>query len=84
MKQTCSKCSTETMCPQCNYDNFNQPIVIKHIDKEMPIIVSMCVICCVELFKSMTYENTTIHKNYCIACAGKLEDEAWKYRELNK
>lgn len=84
MKQICFKCSTETLCPQCNYDQFNRPIVVKYINEEMPIIISTCANCHVELFKSMTYHQTTMHKSFCIACIGIIETESWKYREFCK
>lgn len=84
MKQICVKCSIETMCPQCNSGHFHQPIIIKNIDKEMPVIISTCAICCVELFRSITYENSTMHKSFCIVCVDRLEIDAWKYRELSK
>jgi hypothetical protein len=84
MKEICAKCSNETLCPECNQDIFNRPLVIKHFDKEMPIIIHTCFICCKELFRSMTYESKEHHKNYCINCAMELETEAWKYRELCK
>lgn len=82
MKPVCPKCSTETMCPQCNHDNFNQPLVLKYFDQVMPIIIFSCSSCNVELFRSMTYENKTLHENFCIACASKLADEARQYRVL--
>jgi hypothetical protein len=69
----CAKCNTDPICPQCNYDIFKRPLVIKHIDKEMPIIVHTCCICSVILFKSMTYETRTMHRNFCMACASQLE-----------
>lgn len=84
MKQICAVCSTESLCPQCNYDQFNRPLVVKYINEEMPIIVSTCSNCHVELFKSMTYQQTTFHKNFCMECIGVIETEAWKYRELAK
>ncbi len=82
-KQMCNECSTEKMCPQCHCSNFNEPIGIKYINDIMPIIISTCCLCHVELFRSMTYECTTLHKNFCLTCASKLEDEAYKYRELS-
>jgi len=84
MKPVCPKCSTETMCPQCNNDNFNQPIVLKYFDQVMPIIIFSCSSCNVELFRSMTYENITLHKNFCMMCAEKIENEAARYRGLLK
>ena len=84
MKQICAKCSTESLCPQCNYDAFNRPLVVQYIDKEMPIIIFTCHNCHVELFKSMTYHETTINKNFCMACIGIIETESFKYRDLCK
>lgn len=69
----CAKCNADPICPICNYDQFNRPLVIKHIDKEMPIIISTCCGCGVELFKTMTYETKTLHKSFCITCASQLE-----------
>lgn len=84
MKEICFKCNNDTLCPECNKDIFNRPLVVKHFDKEMPIIISTCHYCHRELFRSMTYEHKTNHKNICFECVIKLEDEAWKYRELCK
>ncbi len=56
--------------------------VVKYFDEIMPIAISTCAYCFVELFRSMTYETKTFHKSFCLACISKLEDEAWKYREL--
>ncbi len=64
--------------------NSNQPKIIKYIDREMPVIIFTCCNCHVELFRSITFENKTLHENYCLTCVSKLKDEAWKYRELSK
>jgi hypothetical protein len=80
----CAKCNTDPICPQCNYDKFNRPLVVKYITEEMAIIISTCAMCHVELFKSMTYQSTTLHKSFCLACIGVIETAAWKYRELSK
>jgi len=61
-----------------------RPKVIKYIDQEMPIIISTCHYCHVELFRSMTYENKSMYKSLCFPCIDKLENEAWKYREMCK
>jgi len=82
--QICLNCGTETLCPECDHDRYNRPLVIKYIDKEMPVIIHTCVSCHVELFRSITYETKTLHKNYCIACSGIIETESWKYRDLCK
>lgn len=60
------------------------PQIIKYIDQEMPIIISTCCFCNIELFRSITYEPISMHKNYCIDCANGLETEAWQYRKLCK
>lgn len=81
-KEICVKCQNETLCPECNNDFFNRPLVVKHFDQPMPIIIHTCTKCYIELFRSMTYENKTFHKNYCLTCASELEDKAWKYDKL--
>jgi len=86
MIQICAKCGHECLCVNCDENKLisNIPLVVKHLEKEMPIIIFTCSHCHVELFRSITYENKTFSKNYCLICAIKLEDEAWKYRELDK
>ena len=59
MKQICVKCSTATLCPECN--------------KEMPIIISTCRKCNIELFRSMTYETKEYHTSYCFSCISVIE-----------
>lgn len=88
MQQICAECGHECLCIKCDERKFayeyNIPLVVKHLEKEMPIIISTCCHCHVELFRSVTYETKTLNKSFCLSCVMKLEDEAWKYRELNK
>jgi hypothetical protein len=60
------------------------PIVNMYFDTVMPVIVVTCCKCYVELFRTMTYETKTLHKNYCMICAGSLEEKAWMYEGLDK
>lgn len=73
MKEICAKCSIETLCPECNQDLFNRPLVVKHFDKEMPIIISTCKKCHIELFRAMTYETKTYHESFCLTCLSIIE-----------
>lgn len=69
----CFKCKTEQLCPECHQDKFNRPLVVKHLDKEMPIIIATCKHCHVELFRATTYEQKTFHVNFCLTCAALIE-----------
>ncbi len=60
----------------------HQPQVVKYFDEIMPIIIHTCANCCVELFRSMTFERTNDFKSLCLTCLEKLEEAAWKYEEL--
>ena len=85
MIQICAKnCGQEVLCPSCDEERMNRPIVVKHFDKEMPIIIHTCSTCNVELSRSMTYEIKTIHKSFCLMCIEIIETESWKYRNLCK
>lgn len=65
-------------------NEVNQPLVNLYFNEEMPIIISTCCNCHVELFRSMTYQNMAFHKNFCMPCIADIEMDAWKYRELCK
>lgn len=52
------------------------------LEVKMPMIIYTCKHCHIELFSSFTHETKEFHMNYCVNCARKLEEEAWKYREL--
>jgi hypothetical protein len=73
MSNKCKKCDIQCICPICDNNKINMPLVIKYIDKEMPIIIHTCAICHVELFRSMTFENITLNKSFCLMCSILLE-----------
>lgn len=83
-EEICIKCNTKTLCPICHYDAFNRPLFVKYLDVEMPIIISTCWVCGIELFKSMKHESHTLHKSHCLVCISILEESTWKYKELCK
>lgn len=60
------------------------PQVVEYFGEIMPIIVSHCCNCSVELFRCLTYEEKEDHRSFCFSCALQMQDEAWKYRELSK
>lgn len=68
MREICAECATETICPSCNQDIFKRPLVIKHINEAMPIIIFTCQSCTLELFRSMVYQTTNASVNLCIKC----------------
>jgi len=63
---------------------MEKPEINMYFNEEMPILVTTCCKCNVELFRSMTYTTKTLHKNHCLTCISEIEDKAWKYEELCK
>ena len=61
---------------------FNRPIVVKYFDQIMPVIISTCSICHVELFRSMTFEQKNISKSFCLECIRNIEMAAFKYNVI--
>jgi hypothetical protein len=61
---------------------LNLPKIVKYINKEMPIIISTCHYCQIELFRSITYEYKNMHKNLCLVCVRNLENNANHYNEM--
>lgn len=74
-QNTDRECREEDCC-------LNRPQVIKYIDQEMPIIISTCHYCHIELFRSMTYEHKSMHKSLCFPCIDILERKAQKLDEF--
>jgi hypothetical protein len=64
----CSHCGSQCYCVECEKGKFNRPLVVKYFNQEMPIIVHRCEGCNTELFRSMTYEQKTLYRNYCLMC----------------
>lgn len=63
-------------------DELNRPLVIKYIDKEMPIIIHTCLGCGQELFRTMTFTEVNSYKTFCLSCVAKLKVNLFSHNKL--
>ena len=75
----CEKCDIDCICPICNFDKFNRPLVVKYLDDIVAITEVICAKCHVELYTCIDYKMKTLNHSYCFICSFEVEEKAYKY-----